>query len=92
MSDFLLHFIKSFLGNKLQRVLLKGLTSEWLPIKPGVPGFIFGPIYFLIFIHDFSDDIVSPVKLFADGTFPFSVVHYYINISASQLNNDLQRI
>ena len=30
----------------------------------------------LIYINDLSDDLVSTVTLFADGTSQFSVIHY----------------
>ena len=92
VSDSLLSLIESFLSNRFQRVLLNGQTSEWLPVKAGVPqGSILGPLFFLIYINDLSDDLVSTIKLFADDTSLFSVVHDS-NISANELNNDLQKI
>ena len=63
--------------------------SEWLPVKAGVPqGSVLGLLFVLIYINDLSDDLVSTIKLFADGTSLFSVVHDS-NISANELNNDL---
>ena len=63
--------------------------SEWLSVKAGVPqGSILGPLFFLIYINDLSD--VSTVKLFADNTSLFSVVHNN-NITAKELNKDLQK-
>ena len=57
----------------------------------GIPlGSILGPLSFLIYINDLSDDLVSTIKLFADDTSLFSVVHDS-NISANKLNNDLQK-
>ena len=47
--------------------------------------------FFLIYINDLSDDLVSTIKLFADDTSLFSVVHDS-NVSANELNNDLQKI
>ena len=92
VSDSLLNLIESFLSNRFQRVLLNGQTSEWLSIKAGVPqGSILGPLFFLIYINDLSDDIVSTVKLFADDISLFSVVHNS-NITAKELNKDLQKI
>ena len=44
--------------------------------------------FFLIYINDLSDDLVSSVEPFAGGTSLFSVVHES-NISANELNNDL---
>ena len=46
---------------------------------------------FLIYINDLSDDLKSECKLFADDTSLFSVVND-INTSASDLNEDLEKI
>ena len=75
ISGTLLELIKSFLKNRFQRVVLNHQTSEWLPVKGGVPqGSILGPLFFLIYINDLSNDIVPTVKLFAIETL-FSNVH-----------------
>ena len=92
VSNSLLHFIESFLCNRFQRVLLDGQPSEWLPIKAGLPqGFILGTLFFLIYINDLSENLLSTVKLLADDTSLFSVVNDS-NISANELNKDLQKI
>ena len=67
VSDSLLNLIEGFLGNRFQRVLLNGQTSVWLPVKAGVrQGSIYDSLFFLIYINNISDDLVSTVKLFAD--------------------------
>ena len=72
VSDSLLNLIESFLSNRFQRVLLNGQTSEWLPVKAGVPqGSILGSFFFLIYFNDTSDDLVSTVKLV---TLPYFVI------------------
>ena len=50
-------------------------------------GSILGPLFFLIYLTDFSENIELTVKLFAE----YSVVHNN-NTSAEVLNKDLQRI
>ena len=91
VSDSLLKLIQSFLTNRFQRVLLNGQTSEWLPVKAGVPrGYILGPLSFLIHINDLSENIESTAKLFADDTSLFSMVHDN-NTSTEVLNRDLQK-
>ena len=90
VSDSLLCIIESFLSNRSQRVLLNGQPSDWLLIKAGGPqGSILGPLFFLIYINDLSDSLLSTVKLFADDTL-FSVVNDS-NISANKLNKNLQK-
>ena len=92
VPDSLLKLIQSFLSNTFQRVLLNGQTSVWLPVKTGVPqGSILGPPFFLIYINDLSENVESTVKLFADDTSLFSVVHNN-NTSGEVLNRDLQKI
>ena len=89
VSDSLLNFIESFLSYRFQRVLLNGPTSKWLPVKADVPqSSILGPLFFLIYSNDLSDELVSTVKLFPDDTFVFSFVCDG-NISAYELNNDM---
>ena len=48
-------------------------------------------LFFLIYINDLSDNILSTIKLFADGTSIFSAVND-ANVSADELNKDLQKI
>ena len=92
ISENLLCLIKCFLKNRKQRVVLNGQTSSWTNVLAGVPqGSILGPLFFLIYINDLSDDLSSNPKLFADDTSLFSVVHDK-NTSAKELNNDLRKI
>ena len=63
--------------------MLNGKTSECFPVK-APQGSIICLLFFLIYINDLSDDLVSTVKLFADGTSLFSIVHDN-NISVYEL-------
>ena len=88
----LYNLIKSFLCNRFQRVVLNGQNSNWDRVSAGVPqGSILGPLLFLIYINDISENLESNVKLFADDTSIFSVV-FDPNLSAIKLNNDLLKI
>ena len=71
----LLKLVESFLSNRYQRVVLSGQASSWAEIRAGVPqGSILGPLFFLIYINDLSENLKSTVKLFADDTSIFHVV------------------
>ena len=84
--------IQSFLANRKQRTVLNGKTSQWGAIEAGVPqGSILGPLFFLIYINDLADGWKCDVKLFADDTFIFTVVHDP-NSAAADLNHDLRLI
>ena len=88
----LLALIESFSFKRPERVILNGQESEWLTIKVGVPqGSILGPLFFLIYIKDISDNLESNVEFFADDTSLFSVVRDPVNTS-QKLNNDLDRV
>ena len=92
ISDASLDLIGSFLENRFQRVVLNGQTSEWLPVKSGVlQRIILGPLFFPININDLSIDIISTVKLFADDTSLFSIIHH-AKTTAYQLNKDFHKI
>ena len=63
----LLNLIIDFLDATKQRIILNGHYSSWPSVKAGVPqGSVLVPLFFLIFINDLSDNLVSNPKLFAD--------------------------
>ena len=65
----ILLWLKNFLTNRKQRVLLRNGASNWLHVTSGVPqGSILGPTLFLIYVNDIPEAISTSVKLFADDT------------------------
>ena len=61
-------WIKSFLMNRLQRVMVDGENSEWVKVESEVPqGTVLGPVLFLSYINDLPKSVKhSHVRLFAD--------------------------
>ena len=92
ISGNILNTIIDFLCFRKQRVVLNVQVSHETNIEAGVPReSILGPLLFLIYINDLSDDLSTNAKLFADDTSLFSVVRD-IKTSATHLNNDLKKI
>ena len=92
ISNKILNITTDFLSFRKKRVVLNGQASPWVSIEAGVlQGSILGPLLFLIYINDLSDDLSTTAKLFADDTPLFSIVQN-VSTSASHLNNDLSKI
>ena len=84
-----LKLLQNFPQNKHQRVVLNGQCSSWSSVFAGLPqGSVLGPLFFLIYINDLTKNILSTKRLFADGTFIFSIVND-IDVSEHELNIDL---
>ena len=71
---------------------MNGQYSSWADVSAGVlQGSILRLLLFLIYISDLADGLKSEFTLFAYDTFLFSEV-YSINTSASDLNEDVEKI
>ena len=65
----LLNTLADFLIDRKQGVVLNVQNSTWVNIEAGVlQGSILGPLLFLIYIKDLSENLVSNPKLLADDT------------------------
>ena len=85
INDIFLKLISSFLENRFQRVVLNGQTSSWEPVLAGVTqSSVLGPLFFLIYINDLSNNLSSNTKLVADDVSIFSTVKN-VNLSIDQL-------
>ena len=92
ISGELSNILTDFLDNRTQRVILNGQYSSWAKVEAVFPqGSILGPLLFLIYINDLSDNLASNPISFADNTSLCSVVKN-IDASNTDLNNDLKKI
>ena len=92
ISGNLLNLLEDFLKKKKELVVLNGQVFTWKNINAGVPqGSILGPLLFLIYINDLTEGLAANVKLFADDTSLFYIVHDN-QTSANDLNKDLKII
>ena len=65
------HWIKNWLTDRRQRVVVDGAESPWAEVKSGVPqGSLLGPVLFKIYINDIDDvaKLISLLLKFADDT------------------------
>jgi len=86
-----LRWIRSFLSNRTQSVVVEGARSSTLPVTSGVPqGTVLGPALFLCYINNMPEGISSSVRLFADDT----VIYRQINCAEDHisLQQDLQKL
>ena len=68
-------WLSSFLHNRLQRVVLNGVSSQWARVKCGVPqGSVLGPLLFTLYINNLHDNITCGIKLFTDDTKIYSAI------------------
>ena len=88
----LLSWFIHYLKDRQQRVVIQGSASEWGKIKAGVPqGSVLGPLLFLVYINDITEDVVSNIRLFADDTSLFINIEDPVS-SARLINSDLEKI
>ena len=75
--------------NRVQKVVIKETVSEEVKVISGaVQGSVLGPIFFLMFIGDITDDITANTKLFVDDAKIKSCINNEEDVEELQMNLD----
>ena len=70
-----LWWIKSFLSDRKQKIVVNGQSSAWCDVVSGVPqGSVLDPMLFNIYINDITTQVSSPVLQFAYDLKIFCVI------------------
>ena len=84
-------WIKTFLQDRRQAVVVEGEMSEYVNVLSGVPqGSVLGPSLFLFYINDIHNNLNSIVRLFADDTICYLTIKSQED--AQTLQADLDRL
>ena len=91
IKESLLRWIKNFLTGRIQRAVINGCKSSFLPISSGIPqGSVLGPTLFLIYVNDLPEGILSSLKLFTDDTKLYHVIK--LETDREVLQQDINRL
>ena len=75
-----------------KRVVFDGNMSDSKDVEAGVPqGSVLGPLLFLVYINDITDNIQSTCFLYADDTSLLEIVEDP-QLTSAKLNSDLTNI
>ena len=85
------NWIRSFLQNRNQQVVVDGATSDKMEVISGVPqGTVLGPLLLLMVINDLPDTVTSNTRLFADDCIIYHTVKSIQD--CLQLQEDLREL
>ena len=86
------NILGSYLADRKQTVVVDGEKSEILDVKAGIPqGSRLGPLLFILYMNDITEDIESDILIFADDTSLFATGSDPAE-TAAILNRDLAKI
>lgn len=87
------NWIRNWLTQRTQRVVIDGDGSEKVKVRSGVPqGTVLGPLMFLLYINDIGDGLSCNIKLFADDCILFRTIDTTCITDATSLQADLDTV
>lgn len=87
----MISWIKNYLQYRRLRVIINGEKSGEADVTSGVPqGSVLGPLLFLIYVNDISDNIDSSARLFEDDCVLYREIHD--KRDCATLQGDIDRI
>jgi len=85
INPYFTTWIKDFLHNRSQQVLVENNVSHSLPVLYGVPqGSDVGPSLFIAYINDLPGSVRSRVRLFADDTIVYPTLKSHASAQSLQ--------
>ena len=88
-SVAIIKWIKDFLTDRKQRVVIGDNNSSWENVTSGVPqGSVLGPLLFVIFINDMPQVVKHILKLFADDSKLIGVIRNHADLDVLQEDQD----
>ena len=90
IDGFTLRWIRSFLSQRDQTVVLEGSSSDTKPATSGVPqGTVLGPLLFLVYINDLPQCVTSShTRLFADDCLIYKEIRSQADADKLQVDLD----
>ena len=74
-SDKALSMIKTYLQNRIQKVILPSSSTDWIKLYQGVPqGSIMGRLFYNVYVYFMKSSVQRPTQLvqYVDDTFLYS--------------------
>jgi hypothetical protein len=91
VRDPFLSWTSTYISNRTQHVVLKGVRSSAYCSTSGVPqGSIIGPLLFIIFINYITDSLTSASLLYADDLKIYKIIKTQLDVF--DLQEDVRRI
>ena len=89
IDNTLVRWIKSFLSNWKQRVVIGDSSSNWEDVTSSVPqGSVLGPVLFTIFINDLPEKVKNKCKLYADDCKIIGIINKEEDVQVIQKDID----